>query len=53
MKPKRHFSDDILAILGERKGLRIRAGTGQHRFIGIWVVLVKGRVFVRFVEREA
>jgi hypothetical protein len=47
MKAKRHFSDDILAVLRESKGLRIRAGTGQHRFIGIWVVVVNDRVFVR------
>jgi hypothetical protein len=44
---KRKFSDDILAVLREGKGLRIRAGTGEHRFIGIWVVVVKDRVFVR------
>jgi hypothetical protein len=44
---KQHFSDDILADFRERKGLRIRAGTGPHRFIGIWVVVVNNRVFVR------
>lgn len=27
--------------------LRIRAGTESHRFTGIWVVVVEGRVFVR------
>jgi hypothetical protein len=27
--------------------LRIRAGMGLHRFIGIWAVVVEGRVFVR------
>ena len=47
MKTKRRFSDDILADFRESKGLRIRAGTGSHRFIGIWVVVVNGRVFVR------
>ena len=47
MKAKRRFPDDILAVLRESKGLRIRAGTGQHRFIRIWVVVVKDRVFVR------
>ena len=45
MKPQ--FPDDILAVLREVKGLRIRAGTSEHRFIGIWVVVVKDRVFVR------
>jgi hypothetical protein len=43
----RRFSDDVLAVLREGKGLRIRAGTGPHRFIGIWVVVVKDRVYVR------
>ena len=47
MKAQQHFSDDILADFRERKGLRIRAGTGLHRFIGIWVVVVNDRVFVR------
>ena len=44
---KRQFSDDILAALRKSRGLRIRAGTGDHRFIGIWVVVVRDRVFVR------
>src|SRR2546422_2325682 len=47
MKAKRRFSDDILAALRKSKGLRIRAGSGAHRFIGIWFVVVKDRVFVR------
>jgi hypothetical protein len=45
-KPAR-FSADVLAQLRVGKGLRIRAGGGTHRFIGIWVVVVKDRVFVR------
>ena len=47
MRAKQQFSDDILAGIRENKSLRIRAGTGQHRFIGIWVVVVRDRVFVR------
>lgn len=47
MRVRRQFSDDILPALRESKGLRIRAGSGQHRFIGIWVVVVRDRVFVR------
>jgi hypothetical protein len=47
MKAKRQFSADTLAVLRESKGLRIQAGTSPHRFIGIWVVVVKDRVFVR------
>jgi hypothetical protein len=37
----------MLETIGEEKILRIRAGTGDHRFIGIWAVVVEGRVFVR------
>ena len=47
VKAKQRFSDDTLAAFRETKGLRIRAGTGPHRFIGIWVVVVNDRVFVR------
>ena len=47
MEAKQRFPDDILAVFRETKGLRIRAGTGPHRFIGIWVVVVNNRVFVR------
>jgi hypothetical protein len=47
MKTKQQFSDDILIALHGSKGLRIRAGTGRHRFIGIWFVVVRDRVFVR------
>ena len=41
------FSDELLALLGKSKRLRIRAGRGTHRFIGIWVATVEDRVFVR------
>ena len=47
MKSNQHFSADVLAALEKTGGLRIRAGTGDHRFIGIWFVVVEGRVFVR------
>lgn len=47
MKARRRFSADTLAVLCECKGLRIQAGTSQHRFIGIWVVVVNDRVFIR------
>ncbi len=47
MKAKQHFSNDILAVFRQSKGLHTRAGTGPHRFIGIWVVVVNDRVFVR------
>jgi hypothetical protein len=47
MKAKRSFKDDILAAILKGKFLWIRAGTQPHRFIGIWAVVVKNRVFVR------
>ena len=48
MKPQPHFSEETLASLRKAKILGIRAGTGStHRVIGIWVVVVEGRVFVR------
>jgi len=40
------FPADVVAALRDGKGLKIRAGT-THRFIGIWVVVVESRVFVR------
>jgi len=43
----RRFEDDVLAAIRDGKILRIRAGTVPHRFIGIWVVVVQRRVFVR------
>jgi len=47
VKANERFSDHILAVFGESKGLRIRAGTAPHRFIGIWLVVVNDCVFVR------
>jgi hypothetical protein len=44
---RRCFPPRILRQLCHGKSLRIRAATGDHRFIGIWVVVVKDRVFVR------
>jgi hypothetical protein len=47
MQAKRGFSNEIVAALRDAKILGIRAGTEPHRFIGIWVVVVEGRAFVR------
>lgn len=47
MKANKHFADDLLAALQKSSILRIRAGTGIHRFIGIWFVVVDGRILVR------
>src|SRR5215510_9397438 len=48
MKPKQGFSKEVLAIIHKDRILGIRAGSdSDHRVIGIWVVVVDGRVFVR------
>ena len=42
------FAPRVLAAIGEAKILGVRAGaSSEHRFIGIWVVVVSGRVFAR------
>ena len=47
MKSKR-FSRPVVAALAKDKILGVRAGSdGAHRFIGVWFVLVDGRVFIR------
>src|SRR6476660_513542 len=47
MGTQRRFPDEIVAAIRDGKILGIRAGTEPHRFIGIWAVVVEGRVFVR------
>ena len=47
MKGKRRFPGEILAAIRDGKILGVRAGTQPHRFIGVWAVVVEGRVFVR------
>jgi hypothetical protein len=46
MKAER-FPNNILESIREEKILGIRAGLKPHRVIGIWAVVVEGRVFVR------
>src|SRR5262249_16554716 len=46
-KQKRQFSADQISIIDRERMLAIKAGTADHRFIGIWAVVVKGRIFVR------
>lgn len=41
------FEPEIVEELRTGKILGIRAGSEPHRFIGIWVVVAEGRVFVR------
>ena len=40
------FPPHLIATLSEATTVRIKAGA-RHRFIGIWGVVVEGRVFVR------
>jgi hypothetical protein len=47
MDSKKRFSKSIVEAVRDGKILGIRAGTKPHRVIGIWVVVVEGRVFVR------
>jgi hypothetical protein len=44
---KRRFPAEVVAAIDAGKRLGIRAGDRPHRFIGIWAVVVEGRVFVR------
>jgi hypothetical protein len=44
----RRFSRPILAAINESQVLGVRAGArSDHRFIGIWAVVVDGRVLAR------
>jgi hypothetical protein len=44
----RRFSSPIVAAIDEIKILGIKAGArSSHRFIGVWAVVVAGRVYVR------
>lgn len=44
----RRFPRPVLSAIDESKILGVRAGArSDHRFIGIWVVVVDGRVFAR------
>ena len=48
MKARQSFPDEILALIRKDRILGIRSGTNStHRVIGIWVVVVDDRVFVR------
>jgi hypothetical protein len=46
MAAARRFSGPALEELAKAKILGVRAGT-EHRYTGVWVVVVEGRVFVR------
>ena len=47
MASAKRFPKPVVDAIHEAKILGIRAGTKPHRIIGIWAVVVEGRVFVR------
>lgn len=47
MKGNARFPKDIIAALDKSKIIGIRAGTKPHRFVGVWAIVIKERVFVR------
>src|SRR6185436_9145213 len=47
MTRARRFPKSIAAAIHAARILGIRTGTKPHRIIGIWAVVVEGRVFVR------
>jgi len=51
---KKRLSRPIVTVIDESKILGIRAGAqSDHRFIGIWAVVVDGRVFARSWMQKA
>lgn len=51
--PTKRFPKRVVEAIDGAKILGIRAGEGPHRVIGIWVVVVEGRVFVRSWDAKA
>ena len=47
MPNARRLAASVAAALDESKILGVRAGAEPHRFTGVWVVVVMGRVFIR------
>ena len=53
MKPKIQFPAETIKRIHADRILGIRAGAkSTHRVIGVWVVVVNGRVFVRSYQRK-
>ena len=40
------FANDVVEVFRSAKIMGVRAGT-EHRYTGVWVVVVEGRVFAR------
>jgi hypothetical protein len=47
VRAKRRFADGVIDAVRDLHAIGVRAGPGPHRFIGVWAVVVEGRVFVR------
>jgi len=48
LKRNKGFSEEVLTTIHKDRIIGIRAGSdSDHRVIGVWVVVVDGRVFVR------
>jgi hypothetical protein len=47
MTARGRFDADVITAMQRGKILGIKAGAQPHRFIGLWMVVVEGRVFVR------
>jgi glycosyltransferase involved in cell wall biosynthesis len=45
-RPRKRFPKSVLASISESKIIGVRAGR-DHRFTGVWVVVVRGPVFAR------
>lgn len=53
MDAKKRLPEEIIARIQKDRILGIRAGgDGKHRAIGVWAVVVDGRVFVRSYQRK-
>lgn len=49
---RNRFDPDTVEALHKGKILGVRAGAEAHRFIGVWMVVVEGRLFVRSWTRK-
>jgi hypothetical protein len=45
-RPPKRFPRTVLESIADSKILGVRAGA-EHRFTGVWAVVVRGRVFIR------
>jgi hypothetical protein len=50
--PVKRFSKKIVGEIDSSLIIGIRAGSNEHRIIGVWAVVVEGRVFIRSWSRK-